>query len=104
MKYKHFKIKEGKKQQWLIWCAFLIEHEKEVIDTLIQEQCTREICWINGTDIFYGAEGLCVKGDDRQLNIDHRKNARECLEYVSNDVLLIPKQAHKLFDFAVKDL
>lgn len=99
MKYRLYKFRDGKKQQWLEWCVFLIEHENEVIETLVQEQCKREACWYEGDSVFYGMDSLFLKADDRQINLDHRKNVRECLSYVSEYTQSIPEAAISLFDF-----
>jgi hypothetical protein len=100
MEYRRYVIREGKKQQWLGWAAYLVAHEKEVFDTLKQEGCVREACWIQGEDIYYAIDSLFLGMDkDKQLNIEHMKNFKECLRFVEKYTPPIPEEATNLFDF-----
>jgi len=87
MKYKIFKIKEGKIQQWKDWCIFLNEHKPEVLETLKEEKVTRECAVLRGDTVFYFMIGEGHPSSDTELNIQHRKNVKECLEPVEGEVL-----------------
>ncbi len=45
-KYNFATIKEGKKDLWIDWCAFLMEHKDEAASTLSEENLIREQCLI----------------------------------------------------------
>ncbi|MEK7564591.1 MAG: DUF6176 family protein [Patescibacteria group bacterium] len=96
MRVKIFKIKEGKEEQWLSWCKFLVDHNDEVIQTLKEEENIREINYLFEHNrekfIVYFQEGKFKPASDCELNKKHFKNLEECLEKVSLE---------KLFDFKV---
>ncbi len=91
MKYKIFKIKEGKLQQWKDWCEFLRKNEKEVFETMKEEKVTRELAVRVGDTVLYVMEGEMLPSTNKDLNIQHQKNLVECLEPVTD--------AEVLFDF-----
>ncbi len=99
MKYKKFKVKEGREAQWRSWCAILNIRRKEVLETMKEEKVTREACWIFDGYIYYGMEGLCLLATDCGLNREHRRNRRECFEVPSTEVAGVPEGAEELFDF-----
>jgi hypothetical protein len=87
MKLKIFKIRDGKKRQWLDWCKFLIAHETEVQETLREEKVTREINYLFDDYVLYVMEGDCLPSSDREMNRLHKKNKVECLELVEGTTL-----------------
>jgi len=99
MEYRHYKLKKGKKEQWLNWAKYLVENTEEVFDTMKEEGCKREACWILGEDVFYGMDSLFLGMDKRQLNIEHMKNFKECLQFLEKYTDPIPMDAVTLFDF-----
>ena len=96
MKFKIFKIKKGKKAQWLKWCSFLNTHKKEVLKTLKEEGITREFNYLfkykGEYFVLYGMEGKFLPPSDCELNRKHFKNLKECLERI---------ELLELFDFEV---
>lgn len=101
MEYRHYKLKEGKKEQWLAWAKYLVEHTEEVLDTLRDEGAKREACWVLDSEIYYGIDSLFLGMDHRQINLDHMKNFKECLQFVEKFTPPVPDKAVKLFDFRV---
>lgn len=87
MKYSVFKIKEGKETQWKKWVAYLLAHEKEVLESLKEEKVTRETLAQYGDILVWEMEGECLPASDSKLNRMHNKNREECLERVSPNVL-----------------
>jgi len=59
---------------------------------------TRETCLMTDGDVYYGIESLFLGMDNRKLNLDHMKNFKECLRFVSA-VNKPPNEAIVLFDF-----
>ncbi len=47
-----FKIKPGKKQEWINWCAELKERKDEVVQTLRNEDVISEACFLSEKDQF----------------------------------------------------
>ncbi len=47
-----FKIKPGKKQEWINWCAELKERKDEVVRTLRNEGVISEACFLSEKDQF----------------------------------------------------
>lgn len=81
MKYKLFKIKSGKKEQWVKWCRTLGgEKKEEAIRTLIEEENIRETIILMGDYVLYAMEGNFKPASDCELNREHRKNLVECLQ------------------------
>jgi len=89
MKSNVFKIKEGKTQQWKDWCVKLNTiYRTEAIETLKEEKVTQEAFFfftINNQDYTMSmVDGEALPSTTtRELNIEHRKNYKECLEKVS---------------------
>jgi hypothetical protein len=73
MKYKIFKIKEGKLKQWKDWCDFLIKNKTDVLETMEEEKVTRESSVLYGNTLFYFMVGECLPAKDRKINTLHRK-------------------------------
>lgn len=83
--FRLFRIKEGKKQQWIDWCTYLATHPEDVRHTLVQENSTREACFTYGDYVVGYAEfhDAPIPADmDNPLNVDHRRHLKECLEKV----------------------
>ncbi len=98
MKYKLFKFKKGKRQQWKDWCVFLNAHKEEVLETLREEQVTQEVGYASENYFLYGMEGLCLPSTDTKLNREHKRNLKECLEPVADQH---DYQFEVWFDFVV---
>lgn len=100
MEYRRYILKEGKKQQWLDWAAYLVAHKHDVFETLKEEGCTREACWIDGDVVYYGIDSLFLgMNKSKQLNVDHLRNFKECLQFVAIFTPPVPESARNLFDF-----
>lgn len=87
MKFKIFKIRDGKFKQWKDWCDYLLAHKSEVLDTLKEEKVTREVCVLYGDKVLYVMEGEGLPATDREINRLHVKNRQECLEVVEGETL-----------------
>ncbi|HEY0908379.1 MAG TPA: hypothetical protein VGE35_03465 [Candidatus Paceibacterota bacterium] len=99
MKYKKFKVKEGREAQWRSWCLSLIHEKAQVLETMKEEAVTRETCWIKDGFVYYGMEGLCLPATDREINRLHKQNRRECLEVPGEFIESVPNGSEVLFDF-----
>lgn len=103
MKYKLLKIKPGKIDQWKSWCAKLQgEYHEEAIRTLVEEENIRESIILIGEYVLYGMEGNLKPGSDCELNLEHRRNVRDCL--IPIDILDFAKETgyELLLDLQVK--
>lgn len=101
MKYHVCKFKEGKVKQWRNWCLFLTSSKDEVLESLKEEKVSQEVCFTKNNLVYYGIDGECLKSSERKINIDHRKNVKECLERLNTYSYDVPKDAEKLFEFKV---
>lgn len=95
-----FKIKEGKLQQWKDWCDYLIAHADEVRATMLYEQSNREMFTLFTFDGIHMVVGHGEFFNDPVqadmtvlLNIEHRRNLRECLERVGSAEILYDLRA-----------
>lgn len=93
MKSNVFRIKKGKTEQWKDWCYKLATvYKREAIETLKEENVVQEAFFfftIDGQDYTMSmVDGEALPSTDRELNIEHRKNFRECLEKVSKTEVL----------------
>lgn len=82
-----FKIREGKLDQWKNWCHKInTELRNEAIETLKEEKVIQEafvLLNIDGSSYAIGmGEGECLPATSRSINMEHKKQARECLEKI----------------------
>lgn len=87
--YTLFKIKPGKRQVWLDWCAELMSSAKEEASiTLKEEQLLRELCIVfgEGDESFVVYHHIPEVGKEklpanlsRELNVKHFQVFDECL-------------------------
>lgn len=95
--YRLYKVKPGKRQQWLDWCNKLSTvHHDEAASTLVEEDLVNEMCVLFGVGddsyLLYRHTPLAGKTKksavmERELNKEHFKNYFECLELVKGRVL-----------------
>lgn len=89
-----YKIKPGKKEQWLDWCRELSQHETAAVLTIKEEGLSFESCRMFGDYVIFE---LHEKGEQKSsnkeylLNQTHIKNLQECLE---------PIDTEKLYEFS----
>lgn len=97
-----FKIKEGRKEEWLSWCKELSTTLRdEAIETLKEEGVVQELTIafsINGDDYVLGyMDGEILPANmDQEINQKHKEMKEECLERV--------RDADVLSNFKVSDL
>jgi hypothetical protein len=85
MKLYVFKIKEGKRDAWLDWCAYLNTHREEVEATLVQENCVYEAAWLISDRLLVAANWDGEKKQvDTPLNRQHAKVIGDNLEKVAS--------------------
>lgn len=100
MKYVLYKIKEGKLDQWNDWYLKLTTiHKEEALKTLEEENITLEafITFEIDNNFYTLGFNITKKGGakssnkENPLNIEHNKNKKECLEFLSrgNDINII---------------
>jgi hypothetical protein len=89
LRYKIFKVKDGKMSQFRDWCAELKEREPEVLETLVHENVVCETYYhfeVGSHDYVAGIqwiEGIHEKADmSVELNRKHFETLQECLEPV----------------------
>lgn len=93
-KYALFKIKEGKKEEWVRWCDELMSRKNEAILTLQEENLIKEWCVISGDYVFCGYETVEGKeklpmNKEREINQKHYQIFHECLETVEGEPAII---------------
>ncbi len=103
MKYKKFKLNPGCETQWRSWCDFLRTQKTLVFETMREEKVWHESCWLTDGYVYYGMEGECLPATDRDINKEHKKNRKECLELPGTLVDSVPKNAEILFDFRIEN-
>ena len=82
-----FRIREGKLDQWRAWCARISgELRTDATTSIVEEKTLQElfvIFEVGGTHYTIGlAEGECLPPTDRDINTEHRRISRECLEKI----------------------
>lgn len=90
MKMNLFKIKEGKLDQWKQWCIELATTKKEeALETLKEEKILIEgfKLFCIGTDYYtigyaFFNESIQKANGEKEINIIHKKNKTECLEFI----------------------
>jgi hypothetical protein len=104
MKYKLFKIKPGKKDQWIQWC-FSLSHtyRKEALCTLREEENIRETIILWGEYVLYGMKGNFKPASSCEINKMHFQNLKECLESVDPIVFSAGSGASILLDLNVEE-
>ncbi len=96
--YVLYKILPGKRDQWLAWCQELETRKSEVLESLRQENCARETWVVFGEYVVAHVEFLpdgLQKSDDRPLNLEHRRQRKECLEKIE-------ESSDGVFDFQLE--
>lgn len=95
MKTVLFKVKPDKLETWQEWAATLKTRESEVLETLKEENCTRELGvlftvgyehYVYMAMEFDGPE--LPSNQDVELNRQHRAKLKECLEPVAKGEVL----------------
>lgn len=93
MKYALFKIKEGKLEQWKNWCSKVrTDFYEEAHKTLIEENLFFEGFLIFEIDKQFYTLGYIQEKEggskpsnkNSSLNLEHLKNKKECLDFVSS--------------------
>lgn len=83
LKFTLWKIRQGKKEQWLEWCNELNERRKEALETLVEENLIREQCVVFDDYVFYYHEsydgGKQPMNLDKEINRKHAKMMKDCL-------------------------
>lgn len=84
------KVREGKLDQWRDWCIQLATSRRaEAIESLADEHVLQEMCilfMVEGTPYVLGymesdsREEILASLVDKEINIEHRKQLKECLE------------------------
>lgn len=90
MKQRLFKVKPDKLEQWREWAAVLCVREAEVLDTLQQENASRELATlftVGNEHFVYMAMEFLAEEKSADMNVElnqlHRKNLTECLEPIA---------------------
>ena len=84
------KIKPGKRQAWLDWCAELEKQKTLALQTLTEEQLVQETCLVFEDYVLYmhkpqvGKEKLPAN-QGREINRIHFEKFHECLEVVGRN-------------------
>lgn len=90
MKQRLFKVKPGKLEEWREWSEVLRAREAEVLDTLQQENASRELATlftVGNEHFVYMAMEFSAAEQPADMNVElnqlHRKHLTECLEPIA---------------------